>query len=102
MSKKGKNKSKRGTVQPVAQRSWLLWAIVAGVFLIIGGLSYILIVGVNGSETGTPKLVVDRNEVDEGYQKLGATVHTTFKLRNEGDGTLRIVDQPQVKVVEGC
>ncbi len=102
MSKKGKNKSKRSTVQPVAQRSWLLWAIVAGVFLIIGGLSYIFIVGINGPETGTPKLVVDRKEVDEGYQKLGATVHTTYKLRNEGDGTLRILDQPQVKVVEGC
>ena len=100
MSKKGRKKS--SAAQPATQRSWLLWAVVAGVFLIIGGLSYILIVGVNGSETGTPKLIVDRNEVDEGYQKLGATVHTSFKLRNEGDGTLRILDQPQVKVVEGC
>ncbi len=100
MSKKGKNK--KSTVQPVTQRSWLLWVVVAGVFLIIGGLSYILIIGPNTPETGKPKLVVDRNEVDEGYQKLGATVHTTFKLRNEGDGTLRILDQPQVKVVEGC
>ncbi|MCQ3972087.1 MAG: hypothetical protein DPW09_01430 [Anaerolineae bacterium] len=100
MFKKGKNK--RSTVQPVTQRSWLLWVVVAGVFLIVGGLSYILIVGVNGAETGTPKLVVDRTEVDEGYQKLGATVRTTFKLRNEGDGTLRVVDQPQVKAVEGC
>lgn len=100
MSKKGLNK--RSTGQPVTQRSWLLWVVVAGVFLIIGGLSYILIIGPNTLETGTPKLVVDRTEVDEGYQNLGATVRTTFKLRNEGDATLRVVDQPQVKAVEGC
>lgn len=100
MSKKGKNKS--NTVQPVKQSSWLLWAVFAAVVLIIGGLSYILIVGVNGSETGTPKVAVDRTEVDEGYQKLGASVRTTFKLRNEGDGTLRVLGEPQVQAVEGC
>lgn len=100
MSKKGKNK--RNTVQPVTRRSWWLWAVAAAVILVVGGLSYILIIGPNTLETGTPKLVVDRTEVDEGYQKLGATVRTTFKLRNEGDATLRVVDQPQVKAVEGC
>lgn len=100
MSKRGKNK--RSTVQPVTKPSWWLWAVAAGVFLIIAGLSYVLIIGTNTPETGTPKLVVDRTEVDEGYQKLGATVRTAFKLRNEGNATLRVLDQPQVKVVEGC
>lgn len=100
MSKKGKNKS--STVRPAARPAWLLWTVLAAVVLIVGGLSYILIVGVNGPETGTPKVAVDRTEVDEGYQKLGATVRTTFKLRNEGDGTLRILGEPQVQAVEGC
>ncbi len=101
MSKKEKNK--RNPVQPVATRpSWWLWAVAAAVILVVGGLSYMLIVGVNGTETGTPKVVVDRTEVDEGYQKLGATVRTMFKLRNEGDATLRVLGEPQVKAVEGC
>jgi hypothetical protein len=76
--------------------------VTAAVFLIVTGLSYILILGSNTPETGTPKLVADKTEVDEGYQKLGATVRTVFKLRNEGDATLRVLGEPQVKAVEGC
>ena len=100
MSRKDKNK--RNTVQPVTKQSWWIWAVAAAVFLVVSGLSYVLILGGNTPETGTPKLVVDRTEGDEGYQKLGATVRTSFKLRNEGDATLRVLGEPQVKVVEGC
>lgn len=100
MSKKRKNKS--SPIQAPKRPAWLLWAIVVAVLLIGSGLSYILIVGINGPETGTPKMVLDRTEVDEGYQKLGATVRTTFKLRNEGDGTLRVLGEPLVQAVEGC
>jgi len=101
--KKGKNK--RSAAPPKSQKSWLLWgAIAAAVLFVVGGLSLLLISGNTNTEpeNGTPKLVVDQTVIDEGYQKLNTTIRTSFTLRNEGDATLRIQGEPQVKLVEGC
>ncbi len=100
MSKK-KGKPKRNTTQS----SWVLWgAIAVAVLFVVGGISLLLISGSTGTkpENGTPKLVVDQTVIDEGYQKLDTPVRTSFTLRNEGDATLQIQGEPQVKLVEGC
>jgi hypothetical protein len=51
---------------------------------------------------GTPDLVVDQTVIDEGYVKLNTPVRTSFILRNEGDGLLQVLGEPQVQLVEGC
>ena len=82
---------------------WWLWAaIAAAVVLIVGGLSMMLISGGSDTTNGTPKLVVDQTVVDEGYVTLNTPVRTSFTIRNEGDGPLRVLGEPQVQLVEGC
>jgi hypothetical protein len=46
--------------------------------------------GSGREDSGTPKLVVDQTSIDEGNVKFDTPVRTTFRLRNEGDGLLRI------------
>ena len=101
MSKKKKRRKTTTSVAP--QRPWRLWAVAGvAVILVVSGLAMLLIFDTNSPEDGTPKVVVDRTEIDEGYQKLNSTIRTSFTLRNEGDGTLRILGEPQVELVEGC
>lgn len=102
-----KKKSYRRT-QPAKQaasphRWWWLWGVAAvAVVLVVGGLTVLLSPNSGGAENGTPKVAVDQTVVDEGYQTFNSTVRTSFTLRNEGDGPLRILEEPQVKLVEGC
>ena len=51
---------------------------------------------------GTPKIKADKERVDLGDQKLGNTVSVSFKITNEGNGTLRFTKEPYVEVKEGC
>ena len=52
--------------------------------------------------SGTPRLAVDRTEIDLGDFPFGARATATFTLANTGDAPLRIVDLPPVKALEGC
>jgi hypothetical protein len=89
--------------QPTPQRPWWLWAaVVVAVFLVVGGLTVMLTSTSTSPESGAPKVVVDRTEIDEGYQKLNSTIRTSFTLRNEGTSALQILGEPEVKLVEGC
>ena len=99
-----KSRKNRKVAQDSAQRPYWLWVVVAAaVLLVVGGLSMLLISGdSNTTSGGTPKLVVDQTEIDEGYVKLNTSVRTSFTIRNEGDGLLRVLDEPQVQLVEGC
>jgi len=103
LSKKKKQRRIKSKSQP-AQRPWWLWAgLVAAVVLAVSGLVMSLIFNSsNLPDDGTPKVVADQTVIDEGYQKLGTTIRTAFKIYNEGDGTLRIWGEPVVKLVEGC
>jgi hypothetical protein len=51
---------------------------------------------------GRPRLVVDRTEVDLGDLPFDAPAKAVFTLTNTGDGVLKIVGEPQVKVLKGC
>jgi hypothetical protein len=51
---------------------------------------------------GKPRLGVDRTEVDLGDLPYGAPAKAVFTLTNTGDGVLKIVGEPQVKILKGC
>ena len=98
-----KKEKKKKVAQTSAQRPWWLWAVVAtAVLLVVGGLTVLLTAGSSESADGIPKLAVDQTVIDEGYQQINTPVRTSFKIRNEGDGPLQVLSEPQVQLVEGC
>lgn len=85
-----------------------LLLVVGGVLLIAGALYAVWQAGQPSLETapaetsGSPRLQVDQEVVDLGDVPVDQVVDVTFKIANTGDGTLRISEQPVVRVVEGC
>ncbi len=78
----------------------------AGLLLVIGGA-----VAWQAGRTGSagapaavtsPKLAVDRDEIDFGQVPFNKRVKATFKVSNEGGKPLQIVGEPRVEVVKGC
>lgn len=55
-----------------------------------------------GPATGSPRLVVDRAEVDLGYLRFETPARVEFALTNTGDGRLEIAQSPPVEAVVGC
>lgn len=51
---------------------------------------------------GTPRLVVDRTEVDLGGLPFEAPARAVFILTNAGDGLLKLSEAPPVRVLKGC
>ena len=47
--------------------------------------------------SGTPRLAVDRTDVDLGFRRFDTTAHVAFTLTNAGDGPLRLVEVPRVR-----
>lgn len=58
--------------------------------------------GPSPSVSGTPRLVVDRTEIDLGYRRFDTPVEATFTLTNTGDGILTVTRVPRVRAVLGC
>src|SRR5689334_10104270 len=52
--------------------------------------------------TGSPHIAIVQDTFDYGDVPLGKTVQTVFVIRNTGDKPLIILNQPQVRVAEGC
>ena len=107
MSKRSRRKRKQKGRQPSRQSKWL-WPAVGGAVLLIVA---VLVVfqpwsgaepQVVPQEAGAPRLAVDRAVIDEGYIKYDVPIRTTFRLSNVGDQPLEILNQPQVRLVEGC
>jgi hypothetical protein len=51
---------------------------------------------------GVPRLAVDHETIDLGQLPFSAPARATFTLTNTGTGSLRIVEAPRVKVLQGC
>ncbi len=51
---------------------------------------------------GSPRLKVDKDQVDLGKVALGNTVSVDFTLSNTGDQPLKLSEQPYIDVIEGC
>ena len=54
------------------------------------------------ASAGTPRLEVDRTEIDLGYMRFDTTARVLFTLTNAGTGPLRVTEAPRVKLVAGC
>jgi hypothetical protein len=53
------------------------------------------------SASGTPKLALDRTEIDLGYLRFNTPAHAAFTIANTGDGLLTL-KPGRVRVVQGC
>lgn len=52
--------------------------------------------------TGAPAIEVDETFYELGERKFDTLAEVSYVVRNVGDQTLRIVETPQVEVLEGC
>jgi hypothetical protein len=85
-----------------------LLVVAAGVLVI--GVAILVITTAGGAAdpnfapqvTGAPKLVVDQPFYDLGDFHFNTMAEVTYTLSNVGDQPLRILELPQVQVLEGC
>jgi hypothetical protein len=67
-----------------------------------GGDNVNLPASMDASEfSGGPRAAVDRTRVDHGDVPYGFETTASYRIKNVGDQVLRI-ENPEVKVVEGC
>ena len=79
--KRRRQRQRRKAVNPV------VWFIGGGVLLIAAAL-FMAFGGGGDSGGGTPALAVDKQTIDYGDVKLGATITTSYTVRNVGDKPL--------------
>ncbi len=94
----------KGTEAPRARRGWRRATIglaVAAV-LLAAGAAWLRGSGPDVAAAGTPRLAVDRTEVDLGYRRYDSPARVAFRLTNDGDAPLRLTEVPRVKAVQGC
>lgn len=99
----GTRGSMRGRARPAGRPPWLrglaLAVLVAGAAGAIGAWWWLRVPTAGG---GTPRLLVDRTDVDLGYRRFDVPVRVVFTLTNAGDGALRLAETPPVRVAAGC
>jgi hypothetical protein len=54
------------------------------------------------NEAGSPRLEVDREQIDFGDVPVGQIVTASFELTNTGTSTLRFTGEPTVQLKAGC
>ena len=98
----GKQRKRLRVKQPPPRRGWRRAAFGALVLMALGGGMLWWFWGVRDASGGTPRLVMDRTEVDLGSLPFETPARVVFTLTNAGDGLLRIADVPPVRVLRGC
>jgi hypothetical protein len=94
---KGGGAMKKGARRPRPRA--LLVTLTALVVLALGG--WWLWPDASPSAGGTPKLVLDRTEIQLGYLRFNTPAYASFAITNAGDGPLTL-KAGRVRVVEGC
>ena len=90
--------------QPERQRTTSrgrLVALVVAALVVLGAGGWWLWPGVAPSAGGTPKLALDRTEIDLGYLRFETPVLAAFTITNTGDGLLTL-EPGRVRAVVGC
>jgi len=108
MSRSRSSRRSRKDTFAIPKKYLPLLAVAAGVLVI--GTAVLLITTAGGTAdpnfvpqiTGAPKLVVDQSFYDLGDFQFNTMAQVTYTLRNAGDQQLRILELPQVQVLEGC
>lgn len=91
--------------QPAGRNRKWRWAGLGALVLLAIGMGMGMVWSRrDGSEpsSGGPRLVVDRTDVDLGYQRYGAMAAVSFTLSNGGEGVLRVEGVPPVIAKAGC
>ncbi len=100
------SKRRKGQTAPPAQGRRARTIVLGGVAIAlaaVGAAAAWWLSGEPGAATaGTPRLVVDRREVDLGYRRFDEPARVVFTLTNAGNGLLRLSEVPRVKVAAGC
>lgn len=104
---KRQNKKSKYLLGFIPKRLWpvVLWVvgalIVTGVVLLIAQESA-LPEGFVPKVAGAPALEVEQPFFELGDMHFNVPANVTYVLRNVGDQSLRILEVPQVQVLEGC
>jgi len=79
------------------------WAMLGTLVVIAAGAAgFWWARGPEGGNSGAPRLVVDRADVDLGYQRFDTPARVVFTLSNAGEGSLRLTEAPRVVLKAGC
>ena len=106
MNKKNRTSYSQSQTQP-PQRSWW-WVLVALALLLVAAGAWLLWRPFSTEPdfvpevSGAPRLAVDQTTLDAGDVKFETPVQAAFRLRNVGDKSLHILNEPQVELIEGC
>jgi hypothetical protein len=80
---------------------WVALVAAAVLITLTGGVWW-LRAGPAETQGGTPRIAVDRSDIELGYLRFESPARVVFTLRNSGDGPLRLREVPLVKAVAGC
>lgn len=96
--------SKQGTRTGARRRGGRArWALAAGAIIVAAAAGTLWLRSApKEANAGTPRLVVDRTEVDLGYRRFDTRARVVFTLTNAGDAPLRLTESPPVRVIAGC
>ncbi|MSP13191.1 MAG: hypothetical protein EXR62_09565 [Chloroflexi bacterium] len=72
------------------------------VVLVVGLLALSACSSAPQPTTGNPHLSVDRDSVDLGRIAFNQATQADFSVENTGAGSLQILGEPQVELVQGC
>lgn len=100
MSKRGKHREAEGRGE--MKRRVARWWVGGAVLVVLAGGALWWRLGPEAGSAGTPRLVVDRTDVDLGDRRFDTLARVAFTLTNAGDSPLRLKEVPPVKVVAGC
>ena len=79
------------------------WALAAGAIIVAAAAGMLwLRPAPKEANAGTPRLVVDRTEVDLGNRRFDTPARVVFTLTNTGGAPLRLTESPRVRVIAGC
>lgn len=89
---------------PGGHRSLRRWRLTVSALFVLALAAGAFWFGTERSDSsgGTPRLVVDRREIDLGVLPFDAPTRVTFVLTNVGDGPLTIKGSPRVEAIQGC
>ncbi len=93
----------RHTHKKTVKRPLRRWILVGAVIVVaLTGGALWLWPALGPEAKGTPRLAVDRTEIDFGYVPFERWVRASFVLTNVGDGVLTVDGAPPVRAIEGC
>lgn len=106
-SSRRQNKNRKSVLGFIPKRLWPVVLLVVGA-LVVTGVA-VLVAQENAPPAdftpevaGAPTLEVEQPFFELGDIHFNVPANVTYVLRNVGDQPLRILDVPQVQVLEGC